>query len=442
MTDISSTSKNQMDTNRTVRPVKKLYDDFIYSDFEKSSSSSGVEFTGKRKRPTTTCGSGQPNYRKRLKKTHEAINFQKREQYRQKRESMSSDEREVERQQRRHKRATMTMITKRNIRDQERKRQLKYRHQLSEEDKIQNRIKRRNDNILKKERNKTYGAEQPYDKVEEACNYDAKAYLQDLKNKIEFKLCAICGYEGPLDHMQSIESLENDIEKCQLSEEFNEWIIELQSGSEYDMRYSQAVLEEMADGLLIGVQNVCDDCAKFMQKPTTQKEVIKHASIPPHALVRGLFPGSIPKELQGLTVVERSMISIYSNTTKIALNCEGHPHASPTLYTIVNEDLVSVCEILPRIPAENEFAILRHRGAGFIHEFKYRPSRVREALIWLRQNNHLYHPDKIGFNDDLLDSSMSEKYLEQPYFEVDDDEVDAVFSHIKGSIPSTNSGIC
>ena len=145
--------------------------------------------------------------------------------------------------------------------------------------------------------------------------------------------------------------------------------------------------------------------------------------------------------MQGLTVVERSMISIYSNTSKIALNCEGHPHANPTLYTIVNEDLVNVYEMLPRIPAEKEFAILRHRGAGFIHEFKYRPSKVREALVWLRQNNHLYHRDKIGFNDDLLDSSISEKYLEQPYFEVDDDEVDAVFSYMKGSISSTNSGI-
>ena len=145
--------------------------------------------------------------------------------------------------------------------------------------------------------------------------------------------------------------------------------------------------------------------------------------------------------MQGLTVVERSMISIYSNTSKIALNCEGHPHANPTLYTIVNEDLVNVCEMLPRIPAENEFAILRHRGAGFIHEFKYRPSKVREALVWLRQNGHLYDRDKIGFNDDLLDSPMSEKYLEQPYFEVDDDEVDAVFSYMKGSISSTNSGI-
>ena len=154
---------------------------------------------------------------------------------------MSPDEREDERKQRRQKRANSTTSAKIKLRQQERKRQLKCQNLMSEEEKIQNRIKRRNDYVRMKEKSKSYGAEQANGDLEQPCNYDAKEYLQDLKNKIEFKLCAVCGYEGPLDQMHSKESLEEDIERCQLSEDFDEWMIELQSGSEFDMRYRQAV---------------------------------------------------------------------------------------------------------------------------------------------------------------------------------------------------------
>jgi len=215
----------------------------------------------------------------------------------------------------------------------------------------------------------------------------------------------------------------------------------LEQGSKYDIQYRQAVLEEMADGLLIDIATICKECAKYIQnQPKKKRNDSDRPNIPPHALIRGLFPGVIPKELHGLTAVELSMISIYSNTTKIALNCQGHFHGKPTFYTIVNEDLVDVCEILPRIPSHNEFAILRHRGADFIHDFKYRPAKVLSALNWLRKNNHLYHPEKIGVDESLLDLSSSNIYLEQPYFEIDDEEAEAMQFDEARSMPSTNAG--
>ena len=64
-----------MDTSRTIRPVKEVHGDYIYSDFEKSSSSSGFEFVGKRKRSTSTCGDDPPRHRNRLKKSHDATKF-------------------------------------------------------------------------------------------------------------------------------------------------------------------------------------------------------------------------------------------------------------------------------------------------------------------------------------------------------------------------------
>ncbi len=131
-------------------------------------------------------------------------------------------------------------------------------------------------------------------------------------------------------------SLEQDLISSKIGEEFDEWIERLKYGSICDKRYCDAVNNEMEFDLLKGVSWICRECAKYIQgeKKNPEPDCLR-PNIPPAALINGLFPGAVPAELQGLTKVELSMISIYSNCTRIVLNCGHHYHAKPTVYTII-----------------------------------------------------------------------------------------------------------
>jgi hypothetical protein len=116
------------------------------------------------------------------------------------------------------------------------------------------------------------------------------------------------------------------------------------------------------------------------------------------------------------------------------------------VYTIITDDFVDLCDILPRIPNHHQFAILRHHKAEYMQEFRYRPAKVRAALGWLRQNNHLYRDDKIGINENAFAGKSEEEHFEQECFEVDDEEVSSIQKPNGSprvdseSTPSTNNG--
>jgi hypothetical protein len=243
------------------------------------------------------------------------------------------------------------------------------------------------------------------------------------------------------------EKLEVALECSGIYEKYNEWIDNLEYGCKYDQAYCNAVVDEMENGLLKDVTSVCNKCSDHLTG-TVKQEMVgagKSPHVPPHALVNGLFQGAIPRELQDLTKVEMSMISIYTNCTRIVLNT-GHYHAKPTVYTIITDDFVELCEILPRNPNHHQFAILRHHKAEYMEDFRYRPAKVRAALDWLRQNNHLYSDDKIGINESAFDGKGEEEHFEQECFQVDGEEItsigrpDKASSNDAGSIPSTNTG--
>jgi hypothetical protein len=94
----------------------------------------------------------------------------------------------------------------------------------------------------------------------------------------------------------------------------------------------------------------------------------RYAGMPKDTLFFGLFQGAVPAELQELTMVEHSMISIYSNLTRIAMQAGVHYHAKPTVYTVVN-DLTSVMKQLPNFASINSFAILRHRSSQRVKHY-------------------------------------------------------------------------
>lgn len=101
-------------------------------------------------------------------------------------------------------------------------------------------------------------------------------------------------------------------------------------------------------------------------------------------MIRVLFTGRIPVELQDLTLIEKSMISIYSAISKISLVGGKHYQMrGATSYTIVN-DVTSVARQLPRMPNIEDTEILRHKNTKSHHDYKYRPKTIYEAFTWLK----------------------------------------------------------
>ena len=63
--------------------------------------------------------------------------------------------------------------------------------------------------------------------------------------------------------------------------------------------------------------------------------------------------------------------------------------SKPTAYTIIN-DLTEVADHLPRMCTSDMTAILRHKGETKEEDYRFRPFRVKQALLWLEKKNHLY----------------------------------------------------
>lgn len=148
-------------------------------------------------------------------------------------------------------------------------------------------------------------------------------------------------------------------------------------------------------------------------------------TVPATAYIRGLYPGIIPKELRDLRVVEASMISIFNPITKLKLhNGKGmsykYYHGNAHTYTIVN-DLTTVASHLPWIPSLNTFAILKYKNEVCVKELKYRPAKVRAALMWLKEHNPLYKDIILQFPEEWEDMGIDDE-LEPESMEIDEAE--------------------
>lgn len=172
--------------------------------------------------------------------------------------------------------------------------------------------------------------------------------------------------------------------------------------------------------------------------------------IPKEAMVKGLFPGSIPKELVDLTHVELSMISIYSAVTKVCILGGGvdfgkHYNADGGVnYTIIN-DLAAVCDHLPKMPTAETSATMRHNNGVRSKDYTYRPYRVEAALRWLKKNNHLYADIPLIYPSDWPENPDELLTLDAPFIELSDTDLqeldEDIAIHSVGQPPSTNSGM-
>ena len=251
------------------------------------------------------------------------------------------------------------------------------------------------------------------------CNssIDAKNYSKTYDEMTMFCICALCGEEGPpkgsvqladckeMIDLSNVKSLNEDLISCLTDES---------SINTYDRAFAEEIRTHLPGGLLRGETKLCRNCHKSLNKkmPVVPKSngssqasineqqetetINEYRNIPKDALINGLFPGRIPNELIALTDIEQSMIAIYSSITKVSLHGGKNYSLNGALcYTIVN-DLTNIARSLPRMPSVESIAILRQASGKRNKDYSYRPYFVKMALIWLKENNHLY--ENITYN--------------------------------------------
>jgi len=140
------------------------------------------------------------------------------------------------------------------------------------------------------------------------------------------------------------------------------------------------------DGLLVGATGLCSECVKDLRS----------GCVPSAALVAGTWQGLIPPELElqdidhpnGLTLVEASMLPIYSCITHVMqLPSGGDWGMKKPTFAVVN-NLAHVAKELPRRLSYEDFMFLQREGSPT--KMTFRPKKVNDAIRWLVTHNVEY----------------------------------------------------
>jgi hypothetical protein len=275
----------------------------------------------------------------------------------------------------------------------------------------------------------------------DAANYE-KAYDEETK----YIVCAVCGREGSRKGCIDVGDNAELIDESGIREQYIAVTTVNDDTSVYDTIFINELSKHFIGGLLKCSNSICSVCSRQMKQVKSKiegsteddinhvgEENIRHDDnesnkevnrlrIPKLAYINGLFPGSIPLELQGLTIVEDSMINIYSAISNVTL--EGgkfYKMKRGTCYTIIN-DLTSVAKQLPRMPTIETTAIIRHCNTSASKEYTYRPYKIFSALTWLKTNNHLYAQIELVWPSEVLDWQNDVSSIDIPYIELSDVE--------------------
>lgn len=271
---------------------------------------------------------------------------------------------------------------------------------------------------------------------------DAKAYETQYNGLTQFAVCCVCAIEDSATSMHDFCAEEHSTQRAFLKDAFQNNLnstVEDQD-EHYAAVFYNVITKELVDGKLPNVTTVCASC---LQSLTATKK--SKASLPKESLLCGLLQGAVPAELKELTTVEKSMISIYSSVTKASIQSGKHFHTKgATTYTIVN-DLTSVANTLPRKPDIDSFAILKRKRNGYnsSKEFTFRPSRVKDALLWLKLHNHLYKDVKLNWYHDVAFTWADSTRNDVPCLELDSDDEEGIDIELGEALDervSTNSG--
>ena len=113
----------------------------------------------------------------------------------------------------------------------------------------------------------------------------------------------------------------------------------------------------------------------------------------------GMDPGPVPPQLQGLTQVEKMLISAVMPMMSLYRLPLGQYGYSAHVINL-SQEVSSFVTSLPRLPSDIDVILVRKEGASETHEdFRVCRSNFVMALEWLKQNKY-YHD--IGLDQSAL----------------------------------------
>ena len=230
-----------------------------------------------------------------------------------------------------------------------------------------------------------------------ATSKDAKEYAEALSEHCNFVMCACCGYESGESEFRK---LTEELKETMQNKMFLSWDLFCQEN--HNSSFMVAAESEMdAPGFLKGITHVCKHCIKNGKGFTSW------------------FVGQAPLCLSSLNQIEVSMISLVNPVVKFIVVRGSAVKCKANVFSVTN-DVQHIATNLPRMPGP-EWAICRSKSSsGGTSVTSYRPARVKEALVWLHQNNYLYKD--IILNFDLLPDS-DQVDVKTCQFDEDDSEM-------------------
>ncbi len=253
--------------------------------------------------------------------------------------------------------------------------------------------------------------------------------------------CGICSSDTALIDCKLLADFKKEIDASDIKAMFVEMILPLNdvNATKYERNFAIAVESELVDGILKNSVYACHSCVRQLQVfyKQTQKEsqsellaalavasigegqtaaasllfeseplecidddsddeidpvldepVYVKRKVPAKALVNGHFRGQTPACLTGLTRVEMSMVARINCVYSVSMLKGGcHWGSTATIFSVLN-DVNAIAHILPRIPCETDWAIIRSAvDSASPKEFTYIPFKVVKALLWLEENN-------------------------------------------------------
>jgi hypothetical protein len=158
-----------------------------------------------------------------------------------------------------------------------------------------------------------------------------------------------------------------------------------------------------------GIEYICQSCHKKLscrkRKRSQSEDHSTNIKLPSIAVANGLFLDDIPKALHDLSSLDRSFISLRILFMKILALPKGGQYGINGSCVNVPAKLDAICNLLPRLPEDVQFIPFKlKRKLQFKghHMMNYiNPTKVMNALIWLKQHNHLYQQIDINMNWEL-----------------------------------------
>ena len=210
--------------------------------------------------------------------------------------------------------------------------------------------------------------------------------LNSSPDKMKEAGCAVCGQLTPSSKLSKLKSVKQCLH-----------VLQAQGVTRIERKvFSMPIQEYKGPVLNYRCNNICDNCRKHLRK----------GQVPPNALAKGLWIGTIPNELSNLNFIERLLIGrVRINSCFVRVAASGL--RKMTSHVIAFESPVpKVYQSLPP-PVEDleEILAILFTGPCFPTDKEYqrtpllvRRSYVTRALEWLKLNNIYYADLEIAYD--------------------------------------------